>query len=66
MKQVILVTMALLAVAGCTSDEFVGESNAPTDSRTGAISFASAVSALTRADRAGADAANDLGNQFIV
>ena len=58
--------MALLAVAGCTSDEFVGESNAPTDSRTGAISFASAVSALTRADRAGADAANDLGNQFIV
>lgn len=66
MKQnLFLAALAFVALASCTSDEFVGENGSPTNSNTdGAILFESSTPRVTRAS--GADAAQELGYSFAV
>ena len=66
-KNLFLAALAFVAMASCTSDEFVGENTSPTPSKTdGAISFNSSSKTITRADHVGADAADMLGEKFYV
>lgn len=62
MKKILFFATALLALASCTSDDFLGESPRPTENAT--ISFGFDVPTPTRSS--GAVAASALGNQFIV
>ena len=66
-KNLFLAALAFIALVSCTSDEFVGENTPPTTSNTaGAIQFTSNTPNITRAPRAGSDAASDLGYKFKV
>ena len=70
-KKVLFAAMALVALASCTSDEVVSLSSPPEPTPTdpeisGAIVFSSASKGITRADIKGADAADLLGNAFVV
>lgn len=62
-----LIALAALALASCTSDEFVGgNENVTTESKGSAIGFDFGVPNLTRGSLSGADAAAALNNQFVV
>lgn len=66
-KNLFLAALAFVAVASCTSDEFVGENTSPNSGNnngSGAISFNSGSKAITRAT--GADAAALLNKNFVV
>lgn len=66
-KNLFLAAMAIVALASCTSDEYVGENTSPTSSNNdGAISFNLNVPTTTRADQVGSAAATTLGNTFYV
>ena len=58
--------LATILLAGCTSDEFIGDQSLADANGLTPITFSSGVPAVTRTDKSGADAADDLGNQFIV
>lgn len=66
-KKLFLATMALVALASCTDETFLGD-NSPTNqgNETQAIVFNSGAKTITRADHVGADAAAMLNNKFIV
>lgn len=68
MKQnLFLAALAFVALASCTSDEFVGENTSPNSGNnngSGAISFNSGSKSITRAT--GAAAAELLNNNFVV
>ena len=70
MKQkLFFAAVALVALASCTSDDFVGDVTNPQDnspSVENAIVFNSGAKGTTRADHVGADAANMLSNHFTV
>ncbi len=55
---------AALAIASCSSDEFVGDYSSINES--GIISFSQGVTKMTRATKTGSEAANELGGQFTV
>ena len=66
-KFYLLAAVALVALASCTSDEFVGDNGSPNtgnNNGSGAISFNSGSKAITRAT--GAEAAKLLNNNFVV
>ena len=66
-KFYLLAAVALVALASCTSDEFVGDNGSPNSGNnngSGAISFNSGSKAITRAT--GAEAAKLLNKNFIV
>ncbi len=64
-KHLLFATTAILAFAGCTSNDFVGDQTPQGSNNTnGAISFNLSTAAITRAG--GATAATALDNQFIV
>lgn len=67
-KKYFFAVMALVALAGCSSDEFVGENiNSPNSEKaSNAIMFNSGTKAITRADHVGADAALMLSRHFTV
>ena len=66
-KFYLLAAVALVALASCTSDEFVGENIPPTTSNTdGAIVFGSSASKITRATSNTGDPHVMLDNQFKV
>ena len=69
MKKYLFFAAALVALASCSDDNFVGD-NSPTlggDSGDGgAIVFASSSKGVTRGDIYGASAADLLGNNFYV
>ena len=67
-KNLFLAALAFVALASCTSDEFVGENTSPTTSGNGggAISFNYDLQKVTRAESDHATSAANLGNQFIV
>ena len=69
-KNLFLAALAFVALASCTSDEFVGENTSPTTSTTtdGAISFGSSTSKITRAttNSSSATDAEKLDKQFKV
>lgn len=64
-KKLFFAAIALTTLAGCTSDDFVGDQNL-LENDGGAISFTSSSQAITRGDATGATAAGHLSNQFIV
>ena len=67
MKKVLFFATALIALASCTNNDFVGETPTPTSQTDqGAIVFGSGVNAVTRANHVGADAATKLNKNFVV
>ena len=67
-KNLFLAALAVVALASCSDDNFVGN-NSPDNvitTDTDAISFGSFSKGLTRADHYGKDAATMLSNKFIV
>ena len=58
--------LAIMTLASCSENDYVGDQQALNSPSDGAISFNMNVPAITRADKTGADAATDLNNQFIV
>lgn len=65
-KNLLIAAIAITALAGCTSDEYVGENTSPTTSNVaGAIQFVSNTPNITR-ERTGATAAGDLDYKFFV
>ena len=64
MKKYVLFATALIALASCTNDDFVGDNAKGDAAGLSPISFAFDVPTATRA--AGAEAATKLNNQFIV
>ena len=66
-KNLFLAALAFVAVASCTSDEFVGENTSPTNGNTaGAISFGSNAGKITRATSNTGTVAEMLDGQFKV
>lgn len=69
MNKYLYFAAALVALASCSDDNFVGN-NSPTvggeNGNGGAIVFNSGTNGTTRADHVGADAAGLLGNNFVV
>ncbi len=66
MKKNALFAIALISLAGCTNDEFVGDPELGKANDNAPVTFNFDVPAITRADNEGADAAAKLNNQFIV
>lgn len=67
MKKYLLLASALAVMVGCADDNYVGD-NGPTSIEDGsnAINFGLSLQRTTRADFVGADAAEKLGNMFVV
>lgn len=66
-KNLFFAALALVALACCTSDDFVGDQNLQKANGNGAISFGFEVPNATRGgDKVGSDAAAALQSQFIV
>jgi hypothetical protein len=67
MKKVLFFATALIALASCTNNDFVGDAPTPTSQDTqGAIVFGSGLNAVTRDNYVGPDAAAKLNNLFTV
>lgn len=66
-KNLFLAALAFVAMASCTSDEFVGENTSPTpDNAAGAIQFGSEASKITRATKNTGTVSQMLDGQFKV
>lgn len=66
-KKFFFAAVALVALASCSTDEFIGENtNSPDSPNSGAIVFGLGVNGATRADMYGSAAAEMLGNNFYV
>ncbi len=66
-KNFFFAAVALVALASCSTDEFIGENtNSPDSPNSGAIVFGLGVNGATRADMYGSEAATKLGNHFYV
>lgn len=63
-KYFIFAASALVALASCSSNDFVGDESLLENSGSGAIAFSSSTPAITRAE--GAAAATALSNNFVV
>lgn len=68
MKKIMLFAapVAALALAACSSDEYLGEGPAQTSGAQSEITFGSRSVSASRADHVGADAAELLNNNFVV
>ena len=68
-KNLFFAALALVALASCSDEQFVGEITTPQDnspSAESAIVFNSGAKSITRAEHVGADAAGMLSNHFTV
>ena len=66
-KNLFFAAVALVALASCSTDEFIGENtNSPDSPNSGAIVFGLGVNGATRADIYGSAAADLLNNHFYV
>ena len=65
-KQFFFAAVALVALASCSSEDFVGDSPTPNHEISDAIVFEYGANTITRANKTGADAANELNNKFVV
>lgn len=66
-KNLSYAALAIMALVSCTSNDYVGDQKALENTETNrSISFGMRTPGITRADKAGSDAATDLSNQFIV
>lgn len=66
MKKYLVFAASALALAGCSSDDFVGDSQGNVKESNAAINFSSETGAITRANEVGENAANLLENNFVV
>lgn len=66
MKKYLFLATAITVMASCVNDDYIGNQDPSVVTGERAISFNLSTPALTRAEKTGADAATDLGNQFIV
>lgn len=67
MKKYLFFAASALALASCSSDDFVGDNSGNLHETTnGEIAFAGGTAKITRANHVGADAAELLGKKFIV
>lgn len=66
MKKYIFLAASALALASCTSEDFLGDTTGNVQSNTSAINFDGGTGKITRAPQIGADAATTLGNSYIV
>ena len=66
-KNLSYAAFAIMALVSCTSNDYVGDQKALENTETNrSISFGMRTPGITRADKAGSDAATDLSNQFYV
>lgn len=67
MKKILTSAIAIFAMVGCTSDDFVGDKELQRQNEDGApISFNLVSAPPTRANQTGAEAAGSLNNNFVV
>ena len=66
MKKYLLFASAVIALASCTTDTYIGDQDPSVVTGEKAINFSSGLNAITRADKTGSAAAEDLNNQFFV
>lgn len=60
------VALAIMTMASCSDDNYVGDQEALNSSGNGAIAFNMSTPAVTRAPKTGSDAATLLANNFVV
>lgn len=63
-KSMLFAAAAVVAMVGCTNEDFTGVQEAPNGSK--AINFGSVGKTITRAEKTGAEAAEALKNNFVV
>ena len=66
MKKYLFLAAAVTMMASCSDNNYVGDNNPNSPDGSGAIAFGSGFKAVTRGNAYDADAADLLGNQFIV
>ena len=66
MKKYLFFAASALALASCSSDDFVGDNSGNLQSATTAINFGGEAGKTTRANQTGEDAAKALKNKFVV
>lgn len=66
MKKYLFFAASALALASCSSDDFVGDNSGNLQSATTAINFGGEAGKTTRANQTGVTAANTLKNHFVV
>lgn len=66
MKKYLFFAASALALASCSSDDFVGDNSGNLQSATTAINFGGEAGKTTRANQTGEDAANALKKHFVV
>ena len=66
MKKYLILAAAVTMMASCSDNNYVGDNNPNSPDGSGAIAFGGGFKAVTRGNAYGADAADLLGNQFIV
>lgn len=66
LKNKFILASAILALASCADNSYLGENEEKTSAGGGAISFDMSTPTLTRAPKTGSDAATDLGNNFVI
>lgn len=65
-KYFIFAASALVALASCSNDEYIGDNSLTSAGGDGSINFGFEAPAMTRADLYGSAAADKLGNKFVV
>lgn len=66
MKKYFIYAASALALASCSSDDFLGENPGNEQNASSAINFGGETGKTTRANNTGKDAATALGNKFVV
>ena len=66
MKKYFIYAASALALASCSSDDFLGENPGNEQNASSAINFGGETGKITRANKTGKDAATALGNKFVV
>lgn len=66
MKKYLIFAASALALASCSSDDFLGENPGNVQNATTAINFGGDAGKTTRANKTGEDAANALNKKFVV
>lgn len=66
MKKYFIYAASALALASCSSDDFLGDNPGNEQNASSAINFGGETGKITRANKTGKDAATALGNKFVV
>ena len=66
MKKYFIYAASALALASCSSDDFLGDNPGNEQNASSAINFGGETGKITRANKTGKDAATALNNKFVV